>query len=77
MKRVEPIMTPDINNGFEMSRPKHDSAGNVIFTCGSYELNGHIYIIYGGADTFTMAARIRKQELLDALENSDNQNPYI
>jgi predicted GH43/DUF377 family glycosyl hydrolase len=74
-KRIEPIMVPETK--IEIDRLFADSVGNVIFTCGSYEYDGYIYIIYGGGDSFILAARIKKSELLDCLEKKDNSNPYL
>jgi predicted GH43/DUF377 family glycosyl hydrolase len=34
--------------------------GNVLFAWGSYEYRGDIYIFYGGADSYTLAARVNK-----------------
>ena len=41
-------------------------------TAGCYEYSGYIYIVYGGADCCTLAARVSKTELLNALENSQD-----
>lgn len=64
--RLDRFMAPETE--YEIRAPFSDSVANVLFTCGSYELNGYIYIIYGGGDSYTMAARVRKQELIDSLE---------
>lgn len=74
-KRIEPIMVPETK--IEIERPFSDSVGNVIFTCGSYEYDGYIYIIYGGGDSFILAVRINKSELLDCLNKRDDTNPYL
>jgi predicted GH43/DUF377 family glycosyl hydrolase len=52
---------------WEIDGPYPDSVGNVLFTCGAFERNGDIHILYGGGDTFVMAATILKADLLNAL----------
>jgi predicted GH43/DUF377 family glycosyl hydrolase len=74
-KRIEPLMVPETK--IEIDRPFSDSVGNVLFTCGTYEYNGYIYIIYGGGDSFIMAARVNKIQLLECLEKRDDSNPYL
>ncbi len=64
--RIDRIMAPETET--EISAPFADSVSNVVFTCGSYEFQGYIYIIYGGGDTFILAARVQKQTLLDELD---------
>jgi len=39
----------------------------VLFTCGAYERGGDIRILYGGGDTYVLAADVSKAELLAAL----------
>lgn len=68
-KRIDRLMVPETET--EIRAPYSDSVANVLFTCGSYEYQGYIYIVYGGGDTFILAARVHKQTLLDALEQSD------
>lgn len=63
---VSHIMVPETE--LEIAAPYPDSVANVVFTCGSYEHDGYIYIPYGAADTFISAARIEKRLLLDVLE---------
>lgn len=73
--RLEPLMVPE--TPAELRSRSQLQVGNVLFACGSYEYKGWIYIIYGGADTYTLAARVRKDELLAALEESGMKNPYL
>jgi predicted GH43/DUF377 family glycosyl hydrolase len=51
--------------------------GNVLFACGSYEHGDDIVIVYGGADTYTLAARVDKATLFAALEVADQTNPHL
>ena len=74
-KRIEHLMVPETE--YEIKTPFSDSEPNTLFVCGSYEYNEYIYIIYGGGDTYIMAARVRKEELLSALEESELKNPFI
>ncbi len=69
-KRLDRLMVPETK--YEIAAPYSDSVANVLFTCGSYEYNGDIIIVYGGGDTYIMAARVRKQTLLGYLERSDS-----
>jgi predicted GH43/DUF377 family glycosyl hydrolase len=64
--RLEPIMVPETD--FEINGPYPESVANVLFTCGTYEYRGDLYIIYGGGDSFILAAKVPKQELLRRLE---------
>ena len=63
--RIDDFMVPQTR--WEMDRPYPGSVGNVLFTCGAFERNDDICILYGGGDTFVMAAMIAKAELLNAL----------
>lgn len=72
--RLEPLMVPETPAELR-SRSQHQ-VGNVLFACGSYEYQGYLYIIYGGADTYTLAARVEMRRLLQALENSGLGNPF-
>jgi len=73
--RLEPFMVPETE--VEINSPFPDSVGNVLFTCGTYEYKGFIYIIYGGGDSYILAARVNKQKLLDELKKTNRINPYI
>ena len=54
---------------YEREGPYPDSVGNVLFTCGAYERgDGDIRIIYGGGDTYVLAADVSKFELLAAMK---------
>lgn len=66
VSRVDHFMVPETK--FEIEGPFPDSVGNVLFSCGAYEIGDDICILYGGGDTFVMAARVNKAALLDALE---------
>lgn len=68
-KRIDRIMVPE--TAAEIRAPFSDSVANVLFTCGTYEYQGYLYIVYGGGDTYIMAARIGMQTLLEHLERSD------
>jgi predicted GH43/DUF377 family glycosyl hydrolase len=63
--RVDHFMVPETR--WEIEGPYPDSVGNVLFTCGAFERDGVIHILYGGGDTFVMAATILKADLLNAL----------
>jgi beta-1,2-mannobiose phosphorylase / 1,2-beta-oligomannan phosphorylase len=67
-KRLDRIMVPETET--ELYAPFSDSVANVLFTCGAYEYGGDLYIIYGGGDTFILAARVSMQRLLEHLEVS-------
>lgn len=73
--RLEPLMVPE--TPAELRSHSQLQVGNVLFACGSYEYQGWIYIIYGGADTYTLAARVRKDVLVRELEQSGLGNPYL
>jgi len=63
--RLDRLMTPQTR--WEIEGPYPDSVGNVLFSCGAFERNGEIYVIYGGGDTYVMAARLNKAEVLAAM----------
>jgi predicted GH43/DUF377 family glycosyl hydrolase len=64
--RIEPFMVPETPE--ELASSSSLQVQNVVFTCGSYEYGEHIYIVYGGADTYLLAARVKRSEVLQALE---------
>jgi predicted GH43/DUF377 family glycosyl hydrolase len=63
--RLDHFMIPETK--WEIEGPYPDSVGNVLFSCGAYERNGEIVILYGGGDTYVMAAKVRRSELLASL----------
>jgi predicted GH43/DUF377 family glycosyl hydrolase len=68
-KRIDRFMVPETET--ELRAPFADSVANVLFTCGAYVHRGDLYIVYGGGDTFILAARMPLSLLLDHLERSD------
>jgi predicted GH43/DUF377 family glycosyl hydrolase len=74
VSRLEPLMVPETPAELR-SRSRHQ-VGNVLFACGSYEYQGYLYILYGGADTYTLAARVEMPALLRALESGGVENPF-
>ncbi len=64
--RLDDFMRPETE--FEVKGPFADSVGNVLFCCGAYVYDGWLYLVYGGGDSFILAARVRLAELLCALE---------
>jgi predicted GH43/DUF377 family glycosyl hydrolase len=72
--RIEHLMVPETPE--ELGSRSALQVQNVLFTCGSYEYDSSIYIIYGGADTYTLAARVQKADLLAALAKADLKNPF-
>jgi len=64
--RMDDIMRPETD--FEVRGPFHDSVANVVFTCGSYVHDGWLYIVYGGGDSFILAARLPFEPLVAQLE---------
>ncbi len=69
--RIEPLMVPETEA--ELRSRSRLQVANVLFACGAYEYQGWIYIIYGGADTYTLAARLRKDALLEALLRAEGE----
>ena len=72
--RLEPLMVPE--TPAELRSRSQLQVGNVLFACGSYLYQGWLYIIYGGADTYTLAARVKLSTLLEGLEQSGLKNPF-
>ncbi|MHB0935073.1 MAG: glycoside hydrolase family 130 protein [Armatimonadota bacterium] len=70
--RVDRIMVPETQT--EVDGPYPDSVANVLFTCGSYIFRDDLYILYGGGDTYVMAARVPRTALLDALDRARTQH---
>lgn len=65
--RCECVLAPETS--FELDSPwPHDKTLNCVFPCGSYEHNGDIMLIYGGADAYVLAAKLKKQQLLSQLD---------
>jgi predicted GH43/DUF377 family glycosyl hydrolase len=73
--RLEPLMVPETEA--ELRSGSSLQVANVLFACGSYEYKGEIYIVYGGADTYTLAARVNTAVLWDALQRADLSNPFV
>ena len=65
--RLDDFMRPETD--FEVKGPFHDSVGNVVFACGAYVHDGWLYLVYGGGDSFILAARLRFDALVSALES--------
>ncbi|MBA7704429.1 4-O-beta-D-mannosyl-D-glucose phosphorylase [subsurface metagenome] len=72
-KQLERLLIPETPHE-KCAANWNDGVANVIFTCGCYEYGGDLYILYGGADCCTLAARVNKKTLLDALENAERNN---
>lgn len=70
-KQLDRILVPETPH--ERVAVHDDGVSNVVFTCGCYEYEDDLYIIYGGADCCTLAAKVNKQELLNAVE-AQNHN---
>jgi predicted GH43/DUF377 family glycosyl hydrolase len=64
--RLDDFMRPETD--FEVKGPFHDSVANVVFACGAYVHDGWLYLVYGGGDSFILAARLRFDTLVQALE---------
>ncbi|RYG20496.1 glycosidase, partial [bacterium] len=64
--RLDDFMRPETD--FEVNGPFPESVGNVVFACGAYVHDGWLYLVYGGGDSFILAARMRFDTLIDALE---------
>lgn len=69
--RLEPIMVPETD--FEVNGPYPESVANVLFTCGAYEYRDNLHIIYGGGDSFILAAKVSTQKLLRRLETAGRE----
>ena len=67
--RMDDIMRPETPQ--EIHGPFPDSVANVVFACGSYVKDGWLYLLYGGGDSFIMAARTRFDALVKALEERE------
>ena len=65
--RLDDFMRPETD--FEVNGPFHDSVGNVVFACGAYVHDGWLYLVYGGGDSYILAARMRFDVLVEALES--------
>lgn len=66
--RLEHLMTPQ--SPAELRSRSQLQVANVLFACGSYEYRDQVYIIYGGADTYTLAARVPRDLLVEAVETN-------
>ena len=66
--RIEPFMVPETPE--ELGSKSSLQVQNVLFTCGSYEHGEYIYIVYGGADTYLLVARVKRSDVVAALEGT-------
>ena len=73
--RLEHLMRPQ--SQAELHSHSRLQVANVLFACGAYELEGNIVIVYGGADTYTLAAQVGRAELLEALEQAGTDTPFV
>lgn len=64
--RVEHLMRP--KTSAERKSPSALKVSNVLFACGSFRLNDDLVIVYGGADTYTLAAKVNWDGLVSRLE---------
>ncbi len=69
--RLDDFMRPETD--FEVNGPFEDSVGNVVFACGAYVHDGWIYIVYGGGDSYILAARVKMDELVGGLLAREEQ----
>lgn len=67
-RRLDRIMVPETE--FEIGAPYADSVSNVLFACGSYIHGDDLTLIYGGGDTYILAAKVKLSALLERLESS-------
>lgn len=65
--RLDDFMRPETD--FEVHGPFPESVANVVFACGAYVHEGWLYIVYGGGDSYILAARLRFDDLVGALES--------
>jgi len=70
--RMDDFMRPETD--FEVFGPYPDSVANVVFACGAYEYDGWLYLVYGGGDSFILAARLRMDELVGQLLDIEEAN---
>jgi len=75
VSRIEHFMVPELPA--ELESQSSLQVQNVLFACGSYVYRGFVYIVYGGADTYTLVARVQLSELVAALEAADLTNPFL
>jgi beta-1,2-mannobiose phosphorylase / 1,2-beta-oligomannan phosphorylase len=66
VSKINRFMVPETPE--ELASRSSLQVQNVLFTCGSYEYGGYLYIVYGGADTYLLVARVKKDDVLLALE---------
>ncbi len=69
--RLDDFMRPETD--FEVRGPFPESVANVVFACGAYVHDGWLYLVYGGGDSFILAARLRFDDLVGALESRVEQ----
>lgn len=73
--RLEHLMVP--KTAAELRSRSRLQVANVLFACGTYLYQDDLHIVYGGADTYTLAAKVGWGELLAALEASGLDNPFV
>jgi predicted GH43/DUF377 family glycosyl hydrolase len=61
--RCEGVLMPE--TPYELNSPwPHEKNLNCVFPCGSYEYNGDIVLVYGGADAYVLAAKVKKTDII-------------
>lgn len=56
-ERIEPLLTPQTRA--EIEGNKLLGVNNVVFVCGAYFCNNHLYFPYAGADSVMLGARVK------------------
>ncbi|MDO8683421.1 MAG: hypothetical protein Q7N50_08070 [Armatimonadota bacterium] len=65
--RCDCLLEPE--TPYELNSPwPHARNLNCIFPAGSYEYNGDVILLYGGADAYVLGARFNKNDLVSYLE---------
>lgn len=72
--RLEHLMVPETEA--ELRSHSRLQVANVLFACGSYLHGEDIIIVYGGADTYTLAAAVNQNALLSGLQEAGCHNPF-
>ncbi|MBI3947366.1 MAG: hypothetical protein HY321_15690 [Armatimonadetes bacterium] len=66
---VERLLVPE--TPFERSRRNGAPVPlDCVFPCGSYEHDSHVHVVYGGRDSYTLAARVDREALLARLRDA-------
>ncbi len=67
-RTLQRVMVPE--TPFERAPEDGRDPLHCVFPCGNYEHGEHVHLVYGGRDSYVLAARVKKDALLERLASN-------